>query len=79
MSHWDEDQEATAIDDVECLRASAKAILCKIPDTMEEGGYRHVWVPQSQITDDSAVWRPGDHGTLVITSWFAKKESLGDD
>lgn len=78
MGRWDEDQEATVIEDVECIRVSRMAILCRIPDDFEEGGFREVWVPQSQITDDSEVWRIGDRGTLVVKAWFARKENLGD-
>ena len=35
-----------------------------------------VWVPKSQISDDSEVWKKGDEGELIITEWFAEKEGL---
>lgn len=35
-----------------------------------------VWVPKSQIDDDSEVWRKGDEGELIISEWFAEKEGL---
>jgi len=34
------------------------------------------WFPQSQITDDSEVWKKGDEGTLIITDWIAEKKGL---
>ena len=35
-----------------------------------------VWIPRSQITDDSEVYETGHEGKLVITGWFANKEGL---
>jgi len=34
------------------------------------------WVPQSQIDDDSEIWRNGDEGTLVVSRWWAEKAGL---
>jgi len=34
------------------------------------------WIPQSQIVDDSEVWKKGDEGELVITDWIAGKKDL---
>jgi len=55
-------------EDVSCRKAKGKAILVEIPDL---GG--EFWIPQSQVTDDSEVWKEGDTGTLVISDWFAEK------
>lgn len=63
------DHEQVVIDDAKVLKATAKALLVKI-------GAREVWIPQSQIMDDSEVWDAGDEGALVITAWFAEKEGL---
>lgn len=35
-----------------------------------------VCIPQSQIDDDSEVWRPGDEGKLVISMWIAIEKGL---
>lgn len=32
------------------------------------------WIPKSQITDDSEVYRVGDAGTLMVTEWIAEKK-----
>jgi len=53
--------------EAEAIYESPDAVLV-LDDNGEE-----VWVPQSQIHDDSEVWRRGDEGTLVVTDWFAKK------
>lgn len=30
-----------------------------------------VFVPQSQIDDESEVWKEGQEGELVVSAWFA--------
>lgn len=57
------------VNNVECIHETAQAVLCRI-------GSRELWVPQSQIDDDSEVYQLGDIGTLVITEWFAEREGL---
>lgn len=52
------------------VKATKKALLVRLADD------REVWVPQSQIDEDSEVWRPGDSGKLVVAAWFAEKEGL---
>jgi len=62
-------REKAAFPDARALRATEKALLCLI-----EG--EEVWVPQSQIDDDSEVWRAGDEGELVLSAWWAEKQGL---
>ena len=50
-------------------RATAKALLVEV-----EG--KSVWIPQSQIHDDSEVFQVGDTGTLVISAWIARERDL---
>lgn len=57
------------IEKAECLKQSEKAILVSAPDFDDDE-----WIPQSQITDDSEVWKEGDEGKLVVTEWFAEKK-----
>lgn len=38
---------------------------------------RQVWIPKSQVHDDSDIWKKHEKGTLTIKSWFAGKEGLG--
>ncbi len=35
-----------------------------------------VCIPQSQIDDDSEVWKPGQEGKLVISEWLAIQKEL---
>ena len=51
------------------LRETGQAILCVVRG-------RELWIPQSQITDDSEVWRAGHKGRLVITRWLAEQKGL---
>ena len=58
------------IDDVTIKKATPRAVLVDIDGD-------EYWIPQSQIHDDSEVWREGDNGLLVISEWFAEKEGIG--
>lgn len=55
-------------------RATNKALLVELRDGLRAD--EEVWIPLSQIHDDSEVWGAGDEGELVVTSWFAEKEGL---
>ena len=59
------------LEDVICTGQSASklALSCII------NGQRF-WIPQSQIHDDSEVYKMCDRGTLVITFWLAKEKGL---
>lgn len=35
-----------------------------------------IWIPKSQVHDDSEVYKKGHEGTLVVMEWFAEKEGL---
>lgn len=67
------DHDQVVLDDVTALRATDKALLCRVTD---DGKSREVWVPQSQITDDSEVYAVGHEGQLVVTAWWAEREGL---
>ena len=54
---------------VTCIRSSDKAILVVIKD-------KEHWIPQSQVHEDSEVWKNGDEGVLVITEWIAEQKNL---
>lgn len=51
------------------LRATPEALLVVVD------GAQH-WVPQSQIDDDSEVWKEGDAGKLVISAWIAQRKGI---
>ena len=63
------DDDTVDIDNVECIRQTEKALLCRI-------GKREVWIPQSQVHDDSEVYANGHRGKLTVTAWFAEQEGL---
>lgn len=60
---------AVRIDDVECTKETDKALLCVIDG-------KPVWLPKSQIDDESEVFAEGDTGTLVISEWIAGEKGL---
>lgn len=53
-------------------RETDKALLILIPDIDTEA----VWVPKSQIHDDSEVFDAGENrrGTLAVTDWLADQK-----
>ena len=54
----------------EVLKETDMAILVKL-ETGDE-----IWIPKSQIHDDSEVWKSGHTGTLVIPEWLATEKGL---
>lgn len=52
----------------EVRRDSGKALLCV---TKEHG---EVWVPHSQIHEDSEVYKMGTNGKLIVTEWLATEK-----
>lgn len=66
MSRSDETFETTA----QCVAETTDAI-CVIT---EEDGDEQVWIPKSQIHDDSEVFEKGGSGKLIVTQWIAEKK-----
>jgi hypothetical protein len=56
-------------ENVRAINDSGSALLCEIDG-------REVWIPQSQIDDDSEVYEGGDEGELVISQWIAEQKGL---
>jgi len=61
---------AFEIEDAKCVHQTDRAIKVEAPDFGDE----QIWIPQSQITEDSEVYKLGTEGTLVVSDWFAEKE-----
>lgn len=62
--------EPVAIPDCTVERESESAILVRI------SGVATVWIPKSQIHDDSEVYESGTEGTLVIPEWLAVEKGI---
>lgn len=62
-------REKVRLDDVNVIRATEKAILVEV-------GGEEMWVPQSQIDDDSEVWEERQEGTLIVSEWWAERKGL---
>lgn len=70
------DDKTVAIDDVVCIRETAKAILIQpVDERIREDDRPSLWIPKSQIHQSSSVNILGDVGVLVISEWIfnAKK------
>jgi len=57
------------IEKAKCIAAIGKAILVEAPDLNAP-----VWVPQSQVDEDSEVHKVGTEGDLVVSDWWAGKQ-----
>lgn len=62
-------EDTVEFHDVEVRRETPLAIQCVIDEQL-------VWIPKSQITDDSEVYELGTDGTLVVTEWIAIEKGL---
>lgn len=56
-------------EDVTVEAETSKALLVNV-----EG--KQVWIPLSQIDDDSEVYKAGTSGKLVVTEWIATQKGL---
>jgi len=48
-----------------------------IPVTLEDEDGEEVWIPISQLDDDTEIWEDseiGEEGKLVIPEWLATKK-----
>ena len=59
-------RDFVTFEDVEVVRKSGPALLCRVED-------KEVWIPYVHIvmTDEATIRRPGDCGRLVIPRWLA--------
>ena len=56
-------------EDVKVVSESALAIRVDIDGEL-------VWIPQSQVDDESEIWQTGDEGRLVVSEWIATEKGL---
>ena len=52
------------------IKETEKAVLIETKEHAE------LWVPKSQIHDDSEVFEEGTSGRVVVRAWWARKEGL---
>jgi hypothetical protein len=63
------EEDTFEIEDCRCTAETDKAILV-VGDEVPDG---KVWVPKSQVHDDSEVFEDGTEGTLIVKAWFAEQ------
>ena len=63
--------EWVTISDAECIASTSKSILVTA-DILEE----EIWIPLSQVSDDSEVYEKGTSGDLIISGRVAKQKGL---
>lgn len=61
------------VEDVEVRASSPDAILIEV---LVNKTAKKIWIPRSQISNESEVFDEGDEGTLVIPRWLAEREAL---
>ncbi len=57
-------------EDCKCDRDTPQAILVSGIESHE------IWIPKSQVDDDSEVYQSGTEGKLIISEWIAEKKGL---
>jgi len=68
MGHKD---EYVTLREAWSTKETAKAILVDHPDLVKP-----MWIPKSQISDDSEVWKGDQDGDLIITLWIAEQKGI---
>lgn len=63
--------QGTSLGGGECIHETDKAILVRL-DSGEE-----LWIPNSQVHEDSDVYGVGDAGDVIVSSWWARQKGLG--
>lgn len=62
------------IEGTECVGETSAAI-----NVMITSGQPHVWIPKSQVHDDSEVYERGGTGALIITRWIAEQKDIEEE
>ena len=63
-------QISFSLEDVRAIRETDAALLCTGGDLGDD----EVWVPKSQIHDDSEVFEEGHEGGLAVKAWYGRKK-----
>jgi hypothetical protein len=58
--------------DVRCMRDSGKGLLCLMPAWCGDLGVE-IWVPLSQISSSSEIYKVEQYGNLVVRSWWVDR------
>ena len=77
MGTSDSDEDSAEACDFPAIvkRSSEKALCCSVE--VSKGKYKEVWIPMSQIHDDSEVYdATTKRGKLVIPAWLAREKGL---
>jgi len=72
---YDDDDDACCLGTGEAIVARPKALLVRL-DKPVRSSKKELWIPQSQIHDDSEVFAQGHTGKVIVKNWWAEKESL---
>jgi len=68
--HFDESGEVESFEPCVAIRETDRALLVRFPDS------RELWIPKSQISQDSDLKEEDDEGTLVVSRWIAEQKEL---
>lgn len=69
------DEEPFYFEVTKVLRETQKALLVESDELNET----EVWIPKSQIHDNSEVWKSSQEGKMAVTQWLARKNGWVDD
>jgi hypothetical protein len=61
-----------------CIRETDAALLVLLMDISDDVDLKlannELWIPKSQISDDSEVYGLDDEGQVLVTGWWARKQ-----
>ena len=66
--------QPVSIEDAVAIRETDKALLVRVGADGDD--QKEVWIPKSQILDDSEVFEMGGEGTLVVPRWIVEEKEL---
>lgn len=73
---WRPGDEVAEFTNVVALDETDKSVKCRIPGAGKKGEDAIAFVPKSQLSDESEVYKKGTEGTLVVSQWWATTAGL---
>lgn len=68
-----DDEDKVKLGPGKAKHETEKALLVKLYDHAERG---ELWIPKSQIDEDSEVFEKGNEGEVIVTRWWAQRNEF---
>lgn len=75
----DEDRRCFTLEgEWRCVQETPQSIRAERQDSEGYDPCQSLWIPQSQIHEDSEVYEKGTEGSLIVTAWLAREREWCD-